>query len=76
MRKEDFMDMISRRMNERENTIQNLRNRLTALINAQKTDAIRYEEANLLKDIRDGRVNLVHAETGKTINVHVFKNPA
>lgn len=73
-KKEDHIKYLQDRINARRKTLDELASRIERISQANARDMIRLDELRLLKDIRDGRVNLVHAQTGKPINIHVFKN--
>jgi len=73
--KEDHINFVQNRINARSKQIDIFVERIQNLQKANSRDLLKLDELRLLKDIRDGRVKLVHAETGKPINVHVFNNP-
>jgi len=73
--KEDNINWIQSRINARSKQIDALVERIQQMQKANSRDLLKLDETRLLKDIRDGRVKLVHAETGQPINVHVFNNP-
>lgn len=73
--KEERINWIQNRINARSKQIDVLVERIQQMQKANSRDLLKLDEARLLKDIRDGRVKLIHAETGQPINVHVFNNP-
>ena len=73
--KEDNINWIQERINARAKQIDQLVERIQQMQKANSRDLLKLDETRLLKDIRDGRVKLIHAETGHEISVHVFNNP-
>lgn len=73
--KEERIRYIQERIDARSKQIDTLVDRIQQMQKANSRDLLKLDEARLLKDIRDGRVKLIHAETGQPINVHVFNNP-
>ena len=73
--KEERINWIQERITARSKQIDNLVERIQQMQKANSRDLLKLDETRLLKDIRDGRVKLVHAETGREISVHVFNNP-
>ena len=73
--KEEGINWIQNRINARSKQIDALVERIQQMQKANSRDLLKLDETRLLKDIRDGRVKLVHAETGREISVHVFNNP-
>ena len=73
--KEEKINWIQERINARSKQIDQLVERIQQMQKANSRDLLKLDETRLLKDIRDGRVKLIHAETGQPISVHVFNNP-
>ena len=72
--KEEYINHLQQRISAREKQMEILAERMTNMQAANRRDLLKLDETRLLKDIRDGRVSLVHTETGKPITVHVFSN--
>lgn len=73
--KEEHINFVQTRITTRQKQIDILVERIQNLQKANARDLLKLDELRLLKDIRDGRISLVHTETGKPITVHVFNNP-
>jgi hypothetical protein len=70
--KEEHINFIQSKVAARNREIDMLVARIARLQHNNSRDMLRLDELRLLKDIRDGRVKLVHAESGQPIKVNIF----
>jgi len=70
--KEEYLNILQARMIARGKQIEMLQERMDNMQKANARDLLKMEETRLLKDIRDGRVTLIHAETGKPLTTRFF----
>ena len=70
--KEDHISFLTARVKARMQRMEELSESMRKLQSFNQRDLLRIEELRLLRDIRDGKVRLVHGETGQPFNVRVY----
>lgn len=70
--KEDHISFLSARVKARMQRMEELSESINKMQSFNRRDMLRIEELRLLRDIRDGKVRLVHGETGEPFNVRVY----
>jgi len=70
--KEDHISFLDARVKARMQRMEELSESIKKMQSFNQRDLLRIEELRLLRDIRDGKVRLVHGKTGQPFDVRVF----